>query len=87
MLQVSLSKFFFGEKRKFLRKYVEKKKERNTKQCHLNITTIKATKFKKRKERNTKQCHLNITTIKATKFGMTLFNGKVSFKIFKIARF
>ena len=38
--------FSFGGKQKFLRKNVEKKgKERNTKQCHLNITKIKATKF------------------------------------------
>ena len=40
-------KNFFGGKGKFLRKNGEKKKrkERNTRQCHLNIKTIKAAKF------------------------------------------
>ena len=66
MLQVSLSYFFFFRREAKVSSEI----------CR-----------KKRKERNTKQCHLDITTIKATKFGMTLLNGKVSFKIFKIARF
>ena len=41
---VAKLKIFLGGKRTFLRKNGEKKK-RNTRQYHLNETTIKATKF------------------------------------------